>query len=419
MGGGAYAKGIKEYKDEKEFRIVTVGRDKDTPISRIAEAFYNIDTQDVDSIVEIVKKEKVDGIFVGSSEVNISPAIDVADKAGINFYVNREQWDVISNKARFKEAARKFGFPVIPEFKISSNPTDKEINALDYPVMIKPTDSSGARGMNPCFKAEDFRILYNEGLKFSKKKEIIVEKLITGAKEVFVNYTIQNGKATLSYAFTKFLVNCEGSDIMVPLFHIYPCCNIDEYYNKVDASAKKMISGMGLKNGTLTLQGFYKDGEFFFFEAGFRMGGAQAYIFTDYNWGANSLKYMINYALTGSMSDENLERVENAKFRYPCCNYYVVLKKGIIDHFENLEKVNTLPGVLNITQMCKEGEKILDTNALERIAFRIHVVGNNAEELSHNLVRVSETLRVISTTGQEMQMEPLSFNRCYDAINNK
>ena len=39
MGGGAYAKGIQQYKDEKSFRIVALGRDANTPIARIADAF--------------------------------------------------------------------------------------------------------------------------------------------------------------------------------------------------------------------------------------------------------------------------------------------------------------------------------------------------------------------------------------------
>ena len=419
MGGGAYAKGIQKYKEEKGFGIVTLGKDKDTPISRIADSFYNIDTQDVDAVVEVVKKEKVDGIFVGSSEVNINPAIDVAARTGIHFYVNREQWDIISNKAQFKQIARKYGFPVIPEFSLSENPTDEEIEKLDYPLMIKPTDSSGARGMNPCYRKEDFRGLYEEALRWSKKKEVIVEKLVTGAKEVFVNYTIQDGEATLAYSFTKFQVNAHDNKTMVPLFHMYPSRYTDEYCEKVDASAKRMIGGLGLKDGTLTLQGFYKDGEFYFFEAGYRMGGAQAYILTDFMNGANVLEYMINYALTGKMSEERIAEKENVHFKYPCCNYYVVLKPGLITKIIGLDEVERLSGVLNVTQMVKEGDHALDTNALERVGFRIHVYGESNEILANNLVRISSTLQVMSDKGEEMQLEPLTFERCMSLIESK
>lgn len=419
IGGGAYADDIRKYKIEKEFQVYTIGDFEDKRVMDFTDKFFQINRKDVERISQMVIEEGVHGIFCGSSEEFISVAIDVAEKTNANFYVTREQWDLVSNKARFKEIARKYGFPVIPEFNLSASVSEKDLDALEFPVMIKPTDSSGARGMNPCYSKKDFIRLYEYAQSHSKCKEVIVEKLITNAKEVFVNYTIQNGVATLSYAFTKFRVETNDKNILVPLFHIYPCQNIEEYYEKVDERAKHMINGLGLKNGTLTLQGFYKDGEFCFFEAGFRMGGAQAYILTDYNWGANSLKYMINYALTGSMSDDDISLIENARFRYPSCNYYVVLNSGRIEKIEGIDKIKELPYVLNVTQMCNVGDDIHNTNALDRIGFRIHVSSNSMEDLARNLVLISSTLKIYSDKGEDMQMEHLQYERCLTAIMNK
>ena len=416
MGGGAYAKGIKTYQDKMGFRIVAVGKDSNNPIARIADASYVMDTQNVDGIVEIVKKEKVDGIFVGSSEVNISPAIDVAERTGARFYVNRQQWDIVANKARFKEFARNSGFPVIPEFKLSSNPSKEEIADLHFPVMIKPVDSSGARGLNPCYKAEDFMPLYEEALHWSPRKEVIVESLITDAEDICVCYTIQDGESTLSYSFTKDVVRSENNYVSLPIFHLYPSRFLDQYYKEADNAAKEMFRKMGLKNGTINLQGFYKDGKFFFYEAGYRMGGAQAYILTEYMNGCNVLNYMINYVLTGSMSEERLAEKENAHFPYPCCNYYVELKAGTIDYIEGIDEVEAMPGVLNVTQMCHEGDVILETNEIGRAIYRIHVVGDSMENLAQNLVDISRTLRIMSTEGYEMQIEPLKFERCFETI---
>jgi len=419
MGGGAYAKGIKTYKGQTGFRIVAVGKDADNPITRIAEVSYVMDTHDVDGIVEIVKKENVDGIFVGSSEVNISPAIDVAERTGVRFYVNRQQWDIVANKAKFKEFARSSGFPVIPEFKLSANPTKEEIARLQYPVMIKPVDSSGARGLNPCYKAEDFLPLYKEALRWSPRKEVIVESLITDAEDICVCYTIQDGESVLSYSFTKDVVRSDNHYVSLPIFHLYPSKYLDQYYEEADAAAKEMLHKMGLMNGTINLQGFYKDGKFYFYEAGYRMGGAQAYILTEYMNGCNVLHYMINYVLTGCMSDERLAEKEDARFPYPCCNYYMELKAGTIDHIEGINMVQAMPGVLNITQMCKEGDVILETNEIGRAIYRIHVVSDNNENLAQRLVDISQNLRIMSKEGYEMQIEPLNYMRCLDTINKK
>ena len=146
------------------------------------------------------------------------------------------------------------------------------------------------------------------------------------------------------------------------------------------------------------------------------MGGAQNYILTDYQWGANSLEYMINYALTGSMNDTPIIEIDNARFRHPCCNYYVGLKAGVVAKMGGVSEVEKSEGVLNVTVMCHEGEEILETNALERICLRIHVVGETPERLAQNLVRISKTLQIISTEGNEMQIEPLEYERCLKAI---
>ncbi len=416
MGGGAFCADIKEYKEKTKFKCVEVGRSKDKRLEDVSDVYYQVDRQNPQMVAEVVKKEKIDGIFCGASEENIISAIEVAELTGCRFYVDREHWNIVSDKRRFKEYAQKSGLPVIPEFVLSSYPTDLEVQNLDYPIMIKPTDSSGARGMNPCFSSREFKPLYEEALRWSSHKSIIVEKLIEGADEVFVNYTIQDGDPTLAYCFTKIKANVTNSSILVPIFHIYPSTHLDEYLTNVDGNAKAFIKNVGLQNGTITIQGFYKDGQFMFFEAGFRMGGAQAYIFTDYNNQANVLHYMINYALTGSMSDEKLSKKENASFKHPCCNYYVALKPGRIKSINGLDKLKKMDFVLNITEYCSEGVLIEDTNALERIGYRIHVIGNDEDNLAHNLVSISQTLRIVSECGEEMQLEPLTYKRCMKAI---
>lgn len=417
MGGGAYATGIKRYKDEKGFRVVALGRDSDTPIAKISDAFYHIDTQNVDEVVEVVKKEKIDGIFVGSSEVNIDPAITVSERTGCHFYANREQWDIISDKAQFKELARKFGVPVPRDYYVTEEFRPEDLAKVKYPVIVKPVDSSGARGMNVSYNEEELKAHYLEALSWSKSKKIVVEELITGGREVFFHYTIQDGNYSLSMGFTKFKVISKDRDyVSLPIFHMYPSSHIDTYIEKVDAAAQKMFKSIGLRNGIIMLQGFDVDGEFKFFESGFRMGGEQMYVFTDHQNNVNSLELMINYALTGKMADFQVSDRDNARFKWPCCNYYIPLKAGVITEVKGLEEVENMESVLNITKMFNIGDEIFDTNALERVCMRLHVYGKTAEELAQALVDISATLQILDQDGNEMQIEHLEYERCLQAI---
>lgn len=417
MGGGAYAKGIARYKKEKGFRMVALGRDADTPIAKISDVFYHVDTQDVDAVVEVVKKEKVDGIFVGSSEVNIDPAITVSERTGCRFYANRQQWDIISDKAQFKELARKFGVPVPCDYHVTAEFKREDLEKIVYPVIVKPVDSSGARGMNVSYNEAELKEHYLEALRWSKSGKIVVEELITGGREVFFHYTIQDGHYSLSMGFTKFKVESAERDyVSLPIFHMYPSSHIDAYIEKVDAAAKKMFQSIGLKNGIIMLQGFDIDGEFKFFESGYRMGGEQMYVFTDHQNNVNSLELMINYALTGKMADFKVSNRDNARFKWPCCNYYIPLKAGVITEVRGLDEVENMESVLNVTKMFNIGDEILDTNALERVCMRLHVYGKTAEELAEALVKISATLQILDQNGNEMQIEHLEYERCLKAI---
>lgn len=417
MGGGAYVKGIQKYKEEKGFRVVALGRDANTPIAKISDAFYHIDTQNVDAVVEVVKKEKIDGIFVGSSEVNIDPAITVSERTGCHFYANREQWDIISDKAEFKNLARKFGVPVPRDFYVTAELLPEDLAKVEYPVIVKPVDSSGARGMNVSYNEAELKEHYKEALRWSKSGKIVVEELITGGKEVFFHYTIQDGNYSLSMGFTKFKVISKDRDyVSLPIFHMYPSSHIDAYIEKVDEAAKRMFQSIGLKNGIIMLQGFDIDGEFKFFESGYRMGGEQMYVFTDHQNNVNSLECMINYALTGQMADFKISDRDNARFKWPCCNYYIPLKAGTITQVKGLEEVENMESVLNITKMFEIGDEILDTNALERVCMRLHVYGKTAEELAQALVDISATLQILDQNGNEMQIEHLEYDRCLNAI---
>ena len=419
MGGGAYVKGIKRYADERGFYMIAVGSSPKTALKVIADEFYQIDTQDVGAITALVKEKKIDGIFVGSSEINIDPAITVSERTGVHFYANRQQWDILSNKARFKEYAKKHGVPVIKSYDVTPEFRREDLEQIQYPVIVKPVDSSGARGMNACYSEEELIDHYLEALKWSKNKEVIVEELVTGAQEVFFHYTIQDGIFSLSMGFTKFRVESKECDyVSLPIFHMYPSSHINQYIEKVDAAAKQMFQSIGLKDGIVMLQGFVKGGDFAFFESGYRMGGEQMYILTDHQNGINSLEMMINYALTGKMADFDVREKDNPHFKWPCCNYYIPLKPGIITEVYGLEDIERMPSVLNVTKMFDIGDEILDTNALERVCLRLHVYGQTPEELAQALVDISSTLRILDQNGNEMQIEHLKYDRCLKAILN-
>lgn len=413
MGGGAYFNHIKEYSNEKGFRIIAVGNNPEAEYYTRADEAYPIDTMDIEKLIALVNDKKIDGIFTGAQEQNAASTIRVSEQTGARFYATREQWEVFSDKGRFKQRCRTCGIPVVPDFHVDIN-KESEIESLPFPVLIKPADGSGGHGMNVCYIKEQFVSLYKEALKYSQKKKVIIEKFFQQPDECFFQYTFMDGQCFLTSAFTKVFSYDKDGIRILPLFHVYPSNHIEEYYKYLHDKIISLFKQMDIRHGVMTIQSFFADNQFYVFEAGYRMGGAQNYIFSDYLNGTNSLHTMIDYVLTGKT--QTTDKKDDPFFRKPCCNYYIALKPGIIRSMPSKGELTSLPGVLNATVMRKTGDSIEDTNSLDRIAIRLHVIGESVEELADHLVNIYNSIHITTDNNKDMILDELTYPMCYHAI---
>ena len=61
------------------------------------------------------------------------------------------------NKRKYKELCKKFGVPTVEEYTIDDSFKDEDFDRIKYPVLVKPADNSGARGITICRNKEDLK----------------------------------------------------------------------------------------------------------------------------------------------------------------------------------------------------------------------------------------------------------------------
>lgn len=399
MGGGAFIKDIKAYADQKGFQMIAVGSQPGAH-SKLSDEYYQIDTNDVEKISELVKEKNIDGIFVGASEVNIRPAIKIAEQTGCYFYTNQIQWDTLADKACFKELLRKHGLPLIPQYE-----EDAELEEIVFPVIVKPVDGSGARGITVCRTKDTLQDSVAYAKKFSFSGKVIIERFMERMDDVFIRYHFQDGNYSVSSSFDKWSDFSKGGFTGMPLIYTHPTKHLNAYMEKCDAKMKTLFEDVKLRNGVITLQGFVDENEdFYFYEAGYRLGGSQSYIFTDVVNQSNSLHYMINYALTGSMSDEKISEKDDPWFKKVLCNQYIPLREGVLTKVCGLDKVRSIPGVLNVTEMCPIGTVIEANGNLNQVCLRMHLIADTWQDMDELIAKIDDTLEILDEKGRDMRM---------------
>lgn len=405
----------------KELGIYTIVANRYTaeraPGKKIADEAWMEDFSDVDRMVQLIRENRVDGIFVGWTDSHLPFYAEICKRAGLPCCGTKEQFGILSNdKTEFKKLCDHYGVPTVHEYKLDINFRKEDLAMIRYPVMVKPSDGSGSRGVKRCNNEQELKEHYTQLYNASENKHIICEEFIDTGKEIFLNYTIQDGYCSLSATYMCFDSELPNGKKGPAILHIYPSSYTKRFREEVEPKVLEMFRGIGLKNGILSLQGFVTDEGFKFHESGLRMGGGQSYVFTQKLNGVSALDLILEYAVTGQMRSVDLKTKDDPFFKKYGANYYISLCSGKIDNIEGYEKVAAMPQVLMISTFHKAGDVISADKSLDSVIYRMHVMDDTKEALARTLETISRTFRILDEDGEEMQTETLTYARAMERI---
>ncbi len=410
-------------KRAKELGVYTVVANfyptEDSPSKQIADEAIMIDISDIKAMVALIKEKKIDGIFVGWTDSHLPFYAEICEKAGLPCCGTREQFEILSNdKRKFKECCEKYGVSVPKTYQLSIDFLKEDLAAIQYPVIVKPADESGSRGIRKCVNEEELIENYTWLFNRSKSKKIFVEQFVESTQEVFIHYTMKDGQYSLSSAFMKHRAQNENGVAASAILHVFPISCLDIYRKVSEPAILDLMKGLDLKYGAINFQGSFMDGKFYFYESGLRMGGEQHYVFGNVLNGVSTLDLMIEFSLTGKMESKDLLALDNPYYEKPCVNYYVTLRPGVITSIEGIQEVENMPQVLQNATFKEIGTQIDPSNSLDRVIYRLHVMDDTNEKLAKTLERISRTLKILDENGNEMQLEHLSYERALEMLTN-
>lgn len=166
---------------EKGIRTVVLDMNKEADGAQHADEFYPVSTRNTPAILEFLKgyNKKIDGVMTIASDIPhcVSAA---AEFLGVR-HIPHPVADVCVDKFRMKEVLQKGGVRV-PEFAIVARVADLSafIKEVSYPVVIKPVDNSGARGVLRLTESVDLQWAFDYAKRFSFSGELIAERFIGG-----------------------------------------------------------------------------------------------------------------------------------------------------------------------------------------------------------------------------------------------
>ena len=118
------------------------------------------------------------------------------DKAELPCYTTIDIWNKCANKDVFKSYCREYDVDCTPEYDISLETSQEQLESIPYPIIIKPVDGCSSAGISVCKSAGDVSMALEKAYGASKSKKIIAEKYIENGGEIFsVRYMLKDGEA--------------------------------------------------------------------------------------------------------------------------------------------------------------------------------------------------------------------------------
>lgn len=312
LGGSENQLPIINFAKKLGLYIVLCDYSQENPGKLIADAFHCVSTLDREAVLKVAREEKIDGV-VTNSEPAMPVAAYVGNKLGLPS-CPEESIITLSQKDLFRKFLSSNGFNCPGSVSVESYEEALTLSEkLSYPLMVKPIDSSGSRGVSRIESADELELAYNNALGFSKKKKVIIEEFILRAHDYMIggDIFVLNGKVVF-WGLMNSMRDFEVSEF-VPVGTSFPTYVSKEQFEIIEKEMDRLIKTLQIESGPFNLElMFNKRNELFMIEVNPRNGGNKIPEILRDATGVDLIEKMVLAAL--GEKEINFERNEKEKF---------------------------------------------------------------------------------------------------------
>lgn len=235
---------------------------------KTADYFYPISIIEKDLILQECKKIQPVGIISIASDLAAITVNYVAEKLGL-IGNGIESSMLATNKYLMRKAFKQHGDPS-PKYYCSDELTDAIVQTLEFPLIVKPVDRSGSRGITKVFCESELNEAIRVAEKISFDKKAMIEEFVEG-EEYSVEYISYEGKHTFLALTKKYTT---GVPHFIETGHMQPADVSDELLVDVKHVVEHALDTLKIRNGASHSEIKIADnGQIMIIEIGGRMGG--------------------------------------------------------------------------------------------------------------------------------------------------
>lgn len=309
LGGSRYALPVIKAAHELGIYVITCDYIPGNIAHKYSDEYCNISIIDKEKTLEAARKLNIDGIMSFACDPGVVTAAYVAEQMGLPNVGPYESVCILQNKGKFREFLSKNGFtvPTAKGYKnIDEAIADKDI--FHWPVIVKPADSAGSKGVTRVDSPEDLKksILY--ALSFSHSDEFIIEDFITqhGYSSDTDSFSVNGELKFVSFNCQRF--DREAENPYTPAAYSWPSSMTEEHQSELRSEIQRLLKLLNMKTAVYNIETREgTDGKAYIMELSPRGGGNRLSECLRYATGVDMITNMVKYSV-GLPLDEIVQK---------------------------------------------------------------------------------------------------------------
>lgn len=391
LGGIRYLLPVIKAAHEQGYYVITADYIPDNIAHKYSDEYINVSIIDKEAVLKVAREKNIDGIMSFGVDPGVVSASYVQNQMDLPSFGPFESVEILQNKDKFRDFLSKNGFNV-PQAKgfDSVEAALSEAYWYPWPVIVKPTDSAGSKGVTRVDRLEDLRPALEYAMKHSISGRIIVEEFIekSGCSSDTDSMSIDGKLAFVSFCAQRFDAN--ATNPYTPAAYSWPSTFTQNQEDYLTSEIQRLISLLGLKTVVYNIEvRVGTNGKPYIMELTPRGGGNRLCEMLRYATGVDMIT-----AITRAIVGDPIEPIEQKSYNGHWAEIILHAdKEGIFDHLE-IDK--QLPAeIIEEDLWVKSGDPVESFEGANNAIGTLVLKFQSAEELEEAITNQRKWLHVI------------------------
>lgn len=387
---------------KNEVEIILVDMSEKVRAIPYADKFLKISTMDKAAVLKAAREEKIDYILTACGDQPLSTMAYVATEMGLPTYLTEQDVRDLTNKRYMKEKMVQAGIPTAKHIYINKT-WDGELPDWEFPLVVKPVDSNGSKGVKKVFSQADLEKSLKEAFQYSLSGDVIIEEFKQG-EELSVDIYVEGATAKLlSITASKKIQENKDSFTIIQSYYPAPTNYKEEQVLEI---CQKIADAWHLHDTPLLVQLIQNEDSYNVLEFSARMGGGSKYRLIQVLSGVDIMKVYVEMVMGQKPKVEPQKQYNNAIMSYIYCY------PGIYESIVGMEELKEKGIILDSFIYRGSNSAIEKSNTSSDRVAGFLVVGASKDEVESKLEEANATLCVLNDKGEDIMRHDL-FHRTF------